>query len=279
LNNQITHARQTFAAIALTSILWTAALAATGSSVAMAQEAKTIYYTTNYYHLDGAKRAEYLDYVKNTSSKYRAAWVKEVPEVRSFTISEVIYGGNPAPAWNLVITYVTDGPPKGNQAVNDAIFRKATGMRLAEGTAKLNSMWTLVGQVLSTREATEGSATLQAGDIIRTDYMKIADGRTGDYFNTERSDWEPLHAQRIKDGTMKGWRLTRVRVPGGDRMFDAQSSQIYSNLEQSLANPRYEQLVQKTTPDKSYATMLNRTQAARKIIRGEMRRVIFSVSK
>lgn len=85
-----------------------------------------------------------------------------------------------------------------------------------------------VGQVLSQNLAIEGTEPIREGDLIRIDYMKIAEGRAADYYNMERDDYRPLHAQRIKDGGMKRWSLFAVRLPiGENRTYDAYTTQVF----------------------------------------------------
>ena len=263
----------------LKTTLLMATLAATGS-VVLAQDAKPRFYTTTFYHVDGAKREENLEFTKSVLGKFYAGLVKDVAEVRSVTISEVIYGGNPEPAGNFIINIVTDGPPHPEAAVTEPIYKKTTGMSGAEVRTKGALLRSRVGQILSVNVVREGTEPLKQGDVVRVDYMKVADGRGADYVNLEKSDWAPLHAQRIKEGTMKRWALNVLRSPLGEaRPFDAYTVQIYSSLDQAMMPSRFENLMRKATPDKSFATVNSRMQPTRKIVRGELRRVIFAVAK
>ncbi|MCZ2147763.1 MAG: hypothetical protein LC126_08295, partial [Bryobacterales bacterium] len=111
-------------------------------------------------------------------------------------------------------------------------------------------------------------------------YMKIAEGRAADYYNMERNDYRPLHAQRIKDGGMKRWSLYAVRLPTGEnRTYDAYTTQVFSNLAGALAPPRYGELARKADPEKNLAAMSERGRTTRKLVRGELRRVIVAVSR
>jgi len=79
---------------------------------------------------------------------------------------------------------------------------------------------------------------------------------------------------------MKRWSLNVLRSPTGEaRPYDAYTVQIFSSLDQAMLPPRYEDLLRKATPDKSYATITSRMLPTRKIVRGELRRVIWSASK
>lgn len=206
--------------------------------------------------------------------------MKDVGEVRSVSISEIVYGGNPEPRGNFVVSVFTSGPPHPSAATSDPIYRKTTGMSGVEVRAKAATLCTRVGQVLSTNLAREGNQPLKEGDFLRVDYMKIADGRAQDYFNMERNDYAPIHAQRIKDGTMKGWRLNAVRSPGGEsRTFDAFTVQLFNSIDDAMTPTRDEELLHKATPEKSMAAINSRMQPTRKLVRGELRRVIWTSSK
>jgi len=272
--------RQLFLAKTLKSTLLAACLTAAGVSVISAQNAKPLYYTSTFSHVEDAKRDENLEFTRKIQSKYFDGLVKDVAEVRSVSLTEVIYGGNPEPRGNFVVTIVTEGPPHPDPAVTEAIYKKTTSMSGSEVRAKTASLRSRVGQILAVNLAREGTEPLKEGDIIRVDYMKVAEGRGPDYTNLERSDWQPLHAQRIKEGTMKRWSLNVLRSPTGEaRPYDAYTVQIFSSLDQAMLPPRYEDLLRKATPDKSYATINSRMLPTRKIVRGELRRVIWSASK
>jgi hypothetical protein len=145
---------------------------------------------------------------------------------------------------------------------------------------KARALRTRVGQVLSQNLATEGTDPIREGDLIRIDYMKIAEGRAADYYNMERVDYRPLHAQRIKDGGMKRWSLFAVRLPTGEnRTYDAYTTQVFPDLAGALAPTRYSELARKAAPDKNIAAMPERRRTTRKLIRGELRRVVVVVSR
>jgi hypothetical protein len=268
--------RRFFLAQTLKTTLLAASLAATGS----AQNAKPLYYTTTFYHVDDSKRDENLDFTRKVMSKFYAGLVKDVAQVRSVTISEVVYGGNPEPRGNFIVNIVSEGPPHPDPAVTEPIYKSTTGMSGAEFRAKAALVRSRVGQILAVNLAREGSDPLKEGDFIRVDYMKVAEGRNADYLNMERTDYQPLHAQRIKDGNMKRWLLNAMRSPAGEaRPYDNYTVQIFSSLDQAMMPARYEELLRKVNPNKSFAGINARMQPTRKIIRGELRRVIWSVSK
>jgi len=50
---------------------------------------------------------------------------------------------------------------------------------------------------------------------LELDYMKVKQGHDGEYLNTERNIWKPIHEQFIKDGSRVGWSLWGRIFPSG----------------------------------------------------------------
>ena len=139
------------------------------------------------------------------------------------------------------------------------------------------------GQTLRQRIAsTSGDkpVNLAEGDIIRTDLMKISPDRAGDYYNMERNDWLPLHAQRVKDGAIKSWSLWTFRSPAGsERRADAITTIVYKDMQSAMSNPQYASIYTKLFPDRSIANLFDRGRTVRTIVRSDYWRVIWASSR
>jgi len=184
------------------------------SSAAFSQPTTPVFSSSTFYHVEDAQRQAYVDFTKNQSRKLFEALIQENQAIRGIVVTEVTYGGNPEPRANFVLSILSDGPPA-PPASFDPVVRKALGMSYDEYMHKARALRTRVGQVLSQNVVTEGTEPIREGDLVRIDYMKIAEGRAADYYNMERNDYRPLHAQRIKDGGMKRWSLYAAASPPG----------------------------------------------------------------
>src|SRR5262249_51287213 len=140
-----------------------------------------------------------------------------------------------------------------------------------------------VGQTLRQRVAstsTDRSVNLVEGDIIRIDLMKIALDRVADYYNMERDDWLPMHAQHVKDGAIKNWSAWAIRSPAGsERPGDAVTTTVYKDMASAMANPQYASLFAKLFPNRSYSAVSDRARTVRTIVRTDYWRVIWAVSR
>jgi hypothetical protein len=119
-----------------------------------------------------------------------------------------------------------------------------------------------------------------AGDILRIDLMKISPDRASDYYSMEQNDWLPMHAQRVKDGALKSWSAWSVISPSGShREADAITTMVFKDFESAMRNPQYASLYPKLFPDRSFATVLDRSRTVRTIERSDLWRVIWAVSR
>lgn len=243
------------------------------------QQTTPVFSSSTFYHVEDAQRQAYLDFTKNQSRKLYEALVRENQAIRRILVSEITYGGNPEPRANFVLSVISEGPPT-PPASFDPVVRKTLGMSYDEYAHKARALRTRVGQVLSQNLATEGTEPIREGDLVRIDYMKIAEGRAADYYNMERNDYRPLHALRIKDGGMKRWSLFAVRLPiGENRTYDAYTAQVFQDMAGALAAARYGELARKAAPEKNLAAMSERGRTTRKLVRGELRRIVVAVSR
>jgi hypothetical protein len=254
------------------------ALAALATATAQPQPVP-VYSTSTFYHVEDGKAQAFVEFTRTHTKKLQEALMKEDPALRATILTSVMYGGNPQPRANYVLSFITEGAPIG-RAKLDAAARKVLGMSYADYLTKASAYRTRVGQVLSVQMASAGTENAAEGDIIGYDYMKIADGQASEYFAMERNDFQPIHEQRIKKGGMKRWSLWSVRVPGGDdRHYDATTTQVYKDLESALAPARFEALAREVAPNKGFAATAERARTTRRRVRSELRRVIWVVAR
>jgi hypothetical protein len=100
---------------------------------------------------------------------------------------------------------------------------------------------------------------------------------TGSHYKHVKAEtdiWKPIHAARVKDGKMKGWRLMQMQMPfGADMPYQDASVDLYADMTQYLAawDPQY---FAKVHPGKDMNAMMKQTNEATTLIRGEVRMVI-----
>lgn len=249
----------------------------------VAQQTKPIMATSTFYDVTDVNERAFVEFSKTVTKKLVDASMKDDPGMRSAILSVRLYGGNPEPEGRYRLVIIREGfPPAGTERLA-AVSMKATGMSYDDYMKKAASLRKRTGQSLRQRVASTSGDTPTAiveGDIIRTDLMKIMPDRTSDYYNMERNDWQPLHAERVKAGTMKSWSLWGFRAPGGaSSPYDAMTSAIFKDLESAMGNANYNAHYLKLHPGGSMAGMADRARTVRTIQRVDYWRVVWAVNR
>lgn len=256
-------------------------LLVTGAS--FAQPTKPIVATSTFYDVDDANTRAFVEFSKNTTKKLVEALMKEDPAIRTATLSVRMYGGNPEPEGRYRFVLIREGFPGANQERLAALAPKALGMSYDDYLKKATSLRKTTGSSLRQRLAstsTDKPVVLAENDIIRTDLMKIMPDRAGDYYNFERDDWQPMHAERVKSGAIKSWSLWTFRSPSGaSRPYDAVTTAVYKDLDAAMANPGYGAIFARIFPNRNYAAVADRGRTVRTIVRSDLWRVIWSASR
>jgi hypothetical protein len=69
---------------------------------------------------------------------------------------------------------------------------------------------------------------------IVLNYMKVNPGMDGDYVQSEREGWKPIHEKRIEAGVMSGWQLWRNVYAGADDPYQYITIDWYESIAHSL---------------------------------------------
>ena len=249
----------------------------------LAQQTKPIVATSTFYDVDDANNRAFVEFSKNTTKKLVEASMKEDAAIRMATLSVRMYAGNPEPEGRYRFVIIRDGFPVSNAERLAALAPKAIGMSYDDYLKKATSLRKTTGASLRQRLATTSGdkpVVLAENDIIRTDLMKILPDRGSDYFDFERNDWQPMHAERVKTGAIKSWSLWVFRSPSGaSRLYDAVTTTVYKDLESAMANPGYAAIYAKLFPNKTFAAVSDRGRTVRTLVRGDIWRVIWSASR
>lgn len=101
-----------------------------------------------------------------------------------------------------------------------------------------------------------------------------AGGNHDKHVKMETDIWKPIHAARVKDGTMKGWRLLQMQLPfGADMPYQDATIDLYSDMSQYLA-PFFDKYFAKVHPGKDVNALLKQTNESATLLKGEVRMVI-----
>lgn len=121
--------------------------------------------------------------------------------------------------------------------------------------------------------AVTGIVVAQSGEppprIYVVDFMKVAPGGEDAYVQAERNWWRPVHAERIRRGTMRSWSLYRVRYPdGAAKDYDFVTVNVYDDFADSELDPFA--FLAEVHPDADRVAIEKETLASRRMVRGEI---------
>jgi hypothetical protein len=84
---------------------------------------------------------------------------------------------------------------------------------------------------------------------VQLDYMKVKPGEGGQYVQLEREIWKPIHSYRLDSGTMAGWSLWGLVMPGGSAVnYNYKTVDYYHSLG-DLAEPLTLEIISNVHPD------------------------------
>lgn len=108
--------------------------------------------------------------------------------------------------------------------------------------------------------------------IAVVNYFTSPEGKSAsDHLKMENEIWKPVHAARVKDGNMSGWVLNQMRFPFGEDMpYHVMSVDLYDDMKQ-LLTPWFDTYFAKAHPGKKVDDLIKQTEAAERLLKGELR--------
>jgi len=257
-----------------------------GLANAVAQQPQRVNYrTTTYVNVPPDKAAAMLDFARTTSRKLIQEEMAAGVNITTFTISRLVFRGEPAAEFNYAVSTVYDGAPKDmDPAKRDEIYKRATGMSFQEYNQKLTTLGTQVGNRLFRIEGS-APAPIKEGSYANVTTWKIAQGRGADYGNYVQNMLTPLNAQAVKEARSSGWMALRVVSPGGPSApFDAMIINQVKDLSEALPTaPPSPELAQtrfmQVFPKMSYSAFVDQGQALRTLVGTNLFQVMFAVER
>ena len=115
--------------------------------------------------------------------------------------------------------------------------------------------------------------------VFAVNYFSIPKGKSnGDHSKVELDLWKPIHAARVKAGTMKGWVLMDMMLPYGESLpYSSVTIDGYADMRQFLT-PWTEDYFKQVHPGKDINAMFKQTTEACTLVKGELRMMIDRLS-
>ena len=126
----------------------------------------------------------------------------------------------------------------------------------------------------ATSQAPPTSAAASQPSFMLVEFMKVAEGKQAEWIKLERETWKPMHALRVKNGSIQSWSAISQWVPG-----DAPHGGTYATVTTFRGFPdptnlNFEALFKQAHPQGDMEAVSRQTQAARSIVRSEIWQVL-----
>ena len=105
-------------------------------------------------------------------------------------------------------------------------------------------------------------------------YMKVPQGKIGEYGNLRRDYVKPAFDELVKQGKVEGWGMWRLAFPSGaDMPYDMVSADFYNEIDQIGNNGLY-QVIQKQNSDKDVDEIFKKMDETRTMAKRELWQLI-----
>lgn len=129
--------------------------------------------------------------------------------------------------------------------------------------------WVLTAASLAVTGIVAAQSAGPPSRIYVVDFMKVEPGDDDRYVDLETKWWKPVHARRIRDGSMHAWSLYRVRYPDGvAKEYDFVTVNVFDSFEASEMDPLA--LLAEVHVDGDTAAIEKETLDSRRMVRGEI---------
>src|SRR5438046_4478624 len=110
----------------------------------------------------------------------------------------------------------------------------------------------------------------QRPSVYIVNFIKANPAKYQEYLQLERETWKPVHQERIRAGQMRSWALYGVQYPFGTSLeYDFVTIDTYASL--ADAERDISPVFPKDHPSAPFSEIGSRTEAARTLVRGEVR--------
>lgn len=190
-----------------------------------------------YMKVPPAQEAAYIEHYKTGfGAKALRAVQKANPNITGWSLRQVLYPGENAPAANFVHITTMTGPPRPpDPAKRDETYRAATGMTYSQYLQKVSAMGERMGSALMHVHETTPGFQLDEGDVITARRLKTAAGKGQDLTRAIRTMRLPIVTERTKTGSLKGYVFSHSAIGGGGSAWDASETWVHKDLASAIS--------------------------------------------
>lgn len=218
--------------------------------------------------------AKYLDFVKNTVVPLQKERIKQ-GSIVVWYLYKVRFTGV-GDNYNYVAVTLFDKPANIESPFRGLDVGKILpGKDLNKVLLEANSMRTLVSSTLLQRQLFVYPPS-GPGDFkyLQIDYMKVQQGKEGEYFDVENTVWKPIHNEFIKAGSRVGWSLWGRVFPTGSGLDFQYLTVNYFDDWSKIGTADYNDAFGKAHPGKDMNELGEKTNASRTLVKSELWEVV-----
>jgi hypothetical protein len=120
----------------------------------------------------------------------------------------------------------------------------------------------------------QATATPSQPTFMLVEFMKVGDGKEDAWMKLEQETWKPMHALRVKDGSIRSWAAIAQYVPGDESDGPVVATVTTFRGWPDPTKTDWTALYKQVRPQGNFAAMVQQTEAARKIVRSEIWQVL-----
>jgi len=133
---------------------------------------------------------------------------------------------------------------------------------------------TLITPVFTQGQATMTAAAPAQPSFMLVEFMKVEDGKEAEWIKLESETWKPMHALRVKNGSIQSWSAISQWVPGDAPHGGTRATVTTFRGFPDPTNLNFEALFKQAHPQGDMDAVSRQTQAARSIVRSEIWQVL-----
>jgi len=187
-----------------------------------------------YLRVPAEKQAAFIEFYKTgAGAKSVRARMKADSTLFSWSLRQLMYPGENAPESNFIIVVGLNGPPaEPNPAKRDELYKGATGMNYSQYMAAVRTMSEPGGSMLMhVHHLTDGYALAEGDYVVAARFKTGGPPANAAYSEAVRDVMFPLAADRVKEGSIKGWAWSHITFPAGDsREWDVTVTTVHKAL-------------------------------------------------
>jgi hypothetical protein len=110
--------------------------------------------------------------------------------------------------------------------------------------------------------------------FMLVEFMKVAEGKGDAWLKLERETWKPMHALRVKDGSIKSWAVIGQAMPGDESNGPTLATVTTFRGWPDPTKQNWTELIKKAHPQADANSVMQQTGEARSIVRSEIWHVL-----